>query len=600
VVPTVKVDVLCFQDLFDRRIHFAVPLFQRGYVWGQDANWAPLWAELLDAVYRPDETHFLGVLVLEQAPMPTAATETRRVVDGQQRLTTLQVILAAIRDVAATFDRPELVARLTALTINPSRTGTDSPLKVLPSGADRDAFRAVMTSGSGAAVAGSYAGEPPAIVRAYQYFSGRITALLDADRPEDREATLHRLVEAITRGLGVIVVDLDPPDDPQAIFESLNARGTPLRAGDLVRNALFHQCAFLGEPIEPLYTRFWAPFDNEYWLARPAEGTDTPSRMDAFLTDYLIMERRRTPPARRLFHEFQYYLRGCGRSVPEVMARLARFAVHYASLDTGEGLTPAEAGVAGRLRDLGVNVFRPVLMHLLDRHEPAARRDALRALESYVIRRQIIGLPTRNYGSYLAPMLDALDSVDAPHAAVVAELNGRNGEARWPTDEEVIAHIRDKAMFLASPARIRILLLLVEAQLRKPGSETITIDTDELSIEHLMPRTLSAVAWPIQATDPAARAREEQERQALVHTLGNLTLVTEELNKKLSNRSWRFKRPRLLFDSVLNLNHELPKEWDATAIRTRGVELGRHLCAVLPSPATLVGTGSAEPPPPAG
>jgi len=610
-----KASVLHFQDLFHPPIHFVVPVFQRGYVWGQDANWKPLWAEVLAAYHRPDESHFLGAIVLEQTHVQTGTVETRRVVDGQQRLTTVQVILAVIRDIAAEQGRLELAQRVTALTANPGRTGLDS-LKVWPSGPDQEAFAAVVEAaheelypvkmpepmGARQALAPEPMGarqalapEPmgarqalaPAIVAAYRYFDERVRELGDVD--------LERLVAVIVDGLSVVVLDLDPADDPQSLFEALNARGTQLRAGDLVRNRLFHLCERSGENTEDLYARFWAPFDTDYWRTRNTDGET--SRMDEFLSDFLIMERR---PAQhsRIYPEFVEYVRTGGRSAPEVMARLCAYARHYQSLDTLDGLTPEEATAAGRLRDVRINVFRPVLMRLLGEHDPADRIEALKAIESYVIRRLIMNWSSRRYADYLPMLLDRLAGPGNAAEAVREFLLGRSGDERWPGNAEIVAFVRKDRIADTRPRQVQFLLLLVEAQLRRRGTETVTVDTDELTIEHFLPEKFTPQLWPYASTNPAAQAREHKERRAVLDTLGNLSLVTKHFNVTLGNREWTYKRKRLSATSLLMLNRDLPLQWNVGTIRARSTKLAHLLCEALSHPnAPTAPTGNAPPRP---
>jgi hypothetical protein len=578
-----KASVLNFQDLFHPPIHFAVPIFQRGYVWGQDANWKPLWAEVLDAYRRPDESHFLGAIVLEQTQVRTGTVETRRVVDGQQRLTTVQVILAAIRDIAAESGRTELAERVTALTANPGRTGLDS-LKVWPSGPDQEAFASVVE----AAQQERYPAKVPAIVAAYRYFSERVRELKDVD--------LERLVAAVADGLSVVVLDLDPPDDPQSIFEALNARGTQLRAGDLVRNHLFHLCERSGEKTEELYARFWTRFDTEYWRTRNTDGET--SRMDEFLSDFLIMERR---PAQhsRIYPEFVEYVRTGGRTAPDVMDRLSTYARHYESLDSLEGLTAQEATAAGRLRDVRINVFRPVLLRLLGGHDPADRIGAMRALESYVIRRHIMNWSSRRYADYLPMLLDRLAGTGNAGEAVREFLLDKSGDERWPGNAEIVAFVRKDKIADSRPRQVPFLLLLAEAQLRRRGTETVTIDTDELTIEHLLPERFTPQLWPYPSTNPAAQAREHKERREVMDTLGNLSLVTKHFNVTLGNREWAYKRKRLTATSLLMLNRDLPPQWNVGTIRARGAKLAHLLCEALPHPSTPSTPPHAAPPRPA-
>jgi hypothetical protein len=580
-----KSNALNIFQLFSPSLRLAMPIFQRGYVWSESANWVPLWSDIVDAWRSTGESHFLGVIVLEQELSQTGYPGVRRVIDGQQRLTTIQVVLAVIRDIAAATGDLELVADLAVLIANAGGPGTDETFKVWPSQGDRAPFRRVVTAGGLEAVCSGYPAGLPALARAYRFFHKQITELMTG-RPADQvSAILREVAEALCTGLTVVVLDLDPTDDPQTIFGSLNSLGTRLRPGDLVRNHLFHECKRIGLDAEDLHDRHWSAFDAEYWQAHPPGGPADSSRLDAFLSDYLILETRTLSPTSRVFHEFRHYLRGCGLSLEGVLVRLSEHGRIHASLDTGDGLSSDEWSILRRLRDTQIHVTRPLLMGILIRCEGKRRLEALRTIESYVLRRHLINRSSRRYGDLSAALVSCLDD-DAPGPAMAAVLLGRTGEEAWPTDKEVIDWVARTQIFAIAPRRVLTLLLMVEDQLRRRGNERVEFDVAELTIEHLMPQRWDEQEWPLTETDPVAQERERRDRAKVIHTLGNLTLVTENLNKLLGNRNWAEKLPMLMRGSLLRLNQRLPPTLDPSTIRSRSAHLGHVLCELLPRPTT--------------
>lgn len=242
-------------DLFNGRIQFVVPSYQRAYVWNEAENWAVMWDDIADTVNRyladPEahvrHRHFLGPIVLEQQHSEPGAVDPRLVIDGQQRLTTLQVILSAASAVAADRGEDGIAREIAELTQNHGQAAV-GPLrfKIWPSRRDRKAFLEVIENGGGSGQNG--------IAGAWRYFHDRIDEWVSNDgeasseQQTERMRALHRCLDSL---LYVVSINLDESDNAQVIFETLNARGTGLGAIDLVKNATFLQAEREGAPARP-------------------------------------------------------------------------------------------------------------------------------------------------------------------------------------------------------------------------------------------------------------------------------------------------------------------------------------------------------------
>ena len=266
-----KVDKLWVGKLFGGdQERFDAPLFQRPYVW-DEARWTGLWdavktlaaARLTDKHAKP---HFLGAIVLDQLSTTTGSLHLREVVDGQQRLTTLLVMITALRDFCSTAAQPTYAKACHLLVENRTPFSNDlvEKLKVWPTNADRSEFRTVMTSGSASAVRTWMKETSPdaahLLSHAYLYFCDSIQAWLQDNATESIEKRLGSLYSAITEDLVLVVIDLESEDDSQKIFETLNSIGTPLLPADLVKNFLFRGIS--GDHPETLYQTYWAKFDE--------------------------------------------------------------------------------------------------------------------------------------------------------------------------------------------------------------------------------------------------------------------------------------------------------------------------------------------------
>jgi hypothetical protein len=230
--------------LFSGRIQFQVPVYQRAYVWNEDDNWGLLWDDIADTATRylddPEahirHRHFLGPIVLSQQSSPPSGVDPRLVIDGQQRLTTLQVIIAAGAAAARDPDADGVATDLVELTCNRGEEiDGDDRYKIWPSRRDRDDFLATIDNGADADASTGIAG-------AWRYFRDRIEEwIADEGEAEAKRLTerLRALKNCLEKLLYVVAINLDETDNAQVIFETLNARGTGLGALDLIKNAVF-------------------------------------------------------------------------------------------------------------------------------------------------------------------------------------------------------------------------------------------------------------------------------------------------------------------------------------------------------------------------
>jgi uncharacterized protein with ParB-like and HNH nuclease domain len=285
--------------VFETTVRLLVPLYQRPYVWKQENNWDPLWNSIRTVADRRLEgdtirPYFLGAIVLEQLKTETGEVDARQVIDGQQRLTTLQLAIAAIRDICKAKGSESYHEAFKRLSENyfPSKKTPESIFKVWPTNVDREHFRWAMTAGSLAALEEQYkvkAGTKDfghLIPNCYRYFYNQVLEWLDAGESEPLDDRLNVLFDAIRQDLVLVVVDLGDGDDPQLIFETLNALGTPLQPADLVKNFLFHWAQRQGAKTADLYEQIWKPFDDNvsYWRMEIRQGRLKRHRIDLLHT----------------------------------------------------------------------------------------------------------------------------------------------------------------------------------------------------------------------------------------------------------------------------------------------------------------------------
>ena len=594
-------------DLFNGRIQFQVPVYQRAYIWNEAENWAVLWDDISDTANRyladPDahvrNRHFLGPIVLDQEHSDPGGVDPRLVIDGQQRLTTLQIILAAAAAAAAAAavarerGAEDVAGELSELTANRGSAAEGNlRFKVWPSRRDRTAFLRTIENGAD--------GAQGAIPAAWVFFhdsidewvtdAGEATAEQQAERIRGLQVCLDSL-------LYVVSINLDETDNAQVIFETLNARGTGLGALDLVKNAIFLQAQREGAPADDLHDGEWEPtFEaDDYWLDEVRQGRERRARADWFLMHWLAMELGEVVRADKLFDSFRKdILRGV--NVPpmaELIPRLCLDARIMRSFDDFQPGTP-EALFFSRMEALDTTTMFPIALFLFRSDlTSACRLRALSALESWLVRRAILRLTAKNYNRTITALLKAIkDDAEHADAAIVRELRSSQATTSvWPADEDVRWRLEEGDLYgYVGQPRVRMLLEACELDIRDPAKPEAIALPSGLSIEHALPQSWEE-NWPV--PDDSDREAAEAARWAHVNRFGNLTLVTQPLNSSLSNAPWQAaqaddhsKRDELAKRSVLLINQQLVRHehWDEEKIDERGVDLAERILRTWPAP----------------
>lgn len=590
-----KVDKLTLDRVFDRTERFEAPLFQRPYVWNEEDNWAPLWESIKMLTEKriagiPSRPHFLGTIVVDQLKTSIGKTNARQIIDGQQRLTTLQLALAAIRDLCEKCNEPKYAKAFEKLTTNdvPLSTEPDDVFKVWPTNADRDAFRFVMKAKSATAVRKQVPDEERRIPRGYLYFSETFDEWLGPYGTEEFKKRLEGLYAAMRDDLHLVVIDLEEQDDAQEIFETLNALGTPLLPADLVKNFLFHLAQEEKEDIGKLYERFWSPFDCEvdYWRKEIRQGRLKRPRLDLFLTHFLTLKLGREVLIAQLFNDYRNFVDAEKKPASFHLELFRAYADVYKQFDQFPEYS-REGVFFYRLDQLDTTTVFPLLLEVLKRHTPDSRADldrTLGALESFLVRRLICDLTPKNYNKLFVELVKELSGKnDFSSLAIKAFLLRQTTEtSRWPMDEEFKnAWFRIQFYKRLKQAKGRMLLEVLEASLHSGKTEKVRVER-KLTIEHLLPRNWKE-NWPLKVTHGTPEYEKlAEERNGALETVGNLTLLTKQLNPSVSNGPWDRKRKEILKHSALNLNRTLSETWDEDHIKKRTEELFRAALKVWP------------------
>ncbi|WP_447948841.1 GmrSD restriction endonuclease domain-containing protein [Microbacterium aurum] len=606
-----KTDVVKPKDIFYNPTRLTVPLFQRPYVWSLEEQWAPLWEDivrLIDVIedHNPDATHFLGATVIQQVPTRLGALPTWNVIDGQQRMTTLQLLLDALHAQLERRGFTDLAEQVLPLVENPKsfRKAEDDRFKLWPTNRDRASFGAVMA----ATPPISYGNIPESRLRdAHRFFSEAIGEWLGDDGADQRAALL---VGAVTERLEIASIRLEAHEDAQAIFETLNARGTPLSAADLIKNFIFQQVD--AAEAEKAYLAYWADFETPWWETEVTSGRIKNPRASLFLWQWLVARTLTDFPIREVFTQFKHYVNTVEKDVAALLPRIKTAADRYRAIIEGSenpnGTLDRTQLFSYRVGTLDSEISRPLLIWL-DEPEQAEvsesdRQHILELLESWFVRRALVKAPSQGSNRFIVDMLRELSRRPRQELASAVEgilVANHTAVGYWPGDGELRAALTDTNVYWNyRRSRLRMVLeALEDAKRGYPGVNPLAmgpIVRGKATVEHLMPQKWRA-HWPADLDEEQARERDRRVQQ-----LGNLTIVTQALNSKVSNGAWEQKRAHFLAsDDVLITKDALAlaagSTWDEDTIAERTDHLITQIAALWPAPAGHVGLDVPPPPP---
>ncbi len=530
---------------FDGSKQGVIPLFQRPYSWEQD-NWETLWDDVM-AQYddREPSSHFMGALVTVPVKSVPVGVTKHLVIDGQQRLTTISILLTAIREKAANSGDTSTEGIIGDLLMNRHYKNPDD-LKLVPTQADRAAYNALIHQKD------LTSHEESKIIQAYRFFLKK----LDGKDEENNKISPIKTLQTIQQTLQVVMINLSESDDPYLIFESLNHKGKPLSQADLVRNYVLmrfaHSTATGGEQ-EAVYNDYWQPME---------------SNLDDSMADFLRhFSMRNGVNVRKgeIYISSRKEFQGLD-SPDEVRTKLAE--MKRSSLAYRKFLIPSEeknVKVSKRLdgiQSLDQKAAYPFLLRLYSNWEQqifcdAALANCLDSLESFFVRRSVCAVPTNSLNKLILELCQELPSHD-PHVWLREKLLQWSGNRRWPTNDEFTDAIVNQRIY----ERPRIARYVLEA-LEEAHRHKEIVDTTSATIEHVMPQTLNNEWRATLGPD------HDSIHERWLDTIGNLTLTS--YNSELTNSAFSEKKV-LLQNTHFELTRwiNLQDTWGPTQIESRG------------------------------
>lgn len=534
---------------------FIIPAFQRDYSWTAE-QCLQLWCDILHAGSY-DSDHFIGSVVYIEENT-AAVFSSWLVVDGQQRLTSLTLLLIAlrdhIRDTKWAGEEPT-AAQIDAYFLKNEYESGDSRYKVALRRHDDATLRALVDGKDPLKIEN----RSELVVEAYRNFRNHLNA------PEADP-------ELVYRGIGRLkIVDVTlhrEIDDPQRVFESLNSTGVDLTQSDLIRNYLLMG---LSEPEQTqMYDDYWSKVETLFRTAG--------SSQDNFLRDYIALRQATTTQARsdRIYAEFRDFRQQSNTgSLPGLLEDIVRFA-HYFLFFVKPDRVPSKplATAMRQVRSLG-SVHAVLIMRLYNLHEEKSltHDDFIRALDlisSYLVRRSVLGLQTRGYWAVFARIAHSIKSED-PLGSLQVALARQS--YRFPADEDFVSALKKSDLY-----KLRICWHVL-AQLENAGQNEPS-PVSEYSIEHILPQSIDNVPkW-----QGMLGKDWEEVHKTWLHRLGNLTLTA--YNSTYSNRPFEEKKtiPGGFEKSAVRLNEFVRQQtkWTACEMEERASILADRAIDIWP------------------
>ena len=589
-----------------------VPLFQRPYVWNEELQWEPLWRDIERVSNRlltsPNEAtpHFIGAIVIQMQTTKVGDIPEYAVIDGQQRLTTLQILLDALHAQCVQVQALAPAARLEELVENKSAycKHPEDRYKVWPTNRDRPAFNEVMSAASPVDY-DVLEHNQARLVHAHRFFFEQAAEYIQAEgegRLQDRANALERAVREL---LQMVVIELNADENAQEIFETLNARGSLLTAADLIKNFIFQRLLEAGADVESAYNNYWKEFETPFWEEEVSMGRLIYSRASVFLGHWLMAKTGEEIVAREVFSRFKSYaLHDTRLAMMDLLKQIHTASHLYREfIEAGTTKLPSMTRrdlFCYRTTVLESDMIRVLLLWLYDPELqkidpiPDERLDrCLQVLETWFMRRMFVRATSKSITKTLVGLVANLNVAGRSSADDVIEqylISQQSNGSFLPDDDHLVSELRNTATYRRMhKGRLRMVMEAIEDHLNgyKTGGKPLAanrVTKYTLTIEHLMPQKWEA-SWP------ASPDGDSDARLTRIHQLGNLALTTQSLNSSVSNGPWSGatgKRKALqkhgFLASTADLLRDEQLDWTDADIDSRTSKMIDAILEIWPTP----------------
>lgn len=553
------------QSFFMGSNQFKIPFFQRAYVWKED-NWDELWENILDELSEFESNraseHFIGTIIIKQTESEKLGALVYDLIDGQQRLTTICILLRALHDSSNDVNLKNWILSLLVFT---DSYGAKN-IRIIHSKVDNEYFQKLILSEDDNKDLELVNNK---VLQCYFHFRSCIEQDIDSKN-------IRNVVTILLERLPVIHMALSKSDDVQQIFDTINSLGVKLTTGELLKNYLF---SF--KELEPHYDKYWQSVfeaDEEatlFWDKDKTAGRVVRSTIELFLYSFLVIIKEGPIKMETLFKEYKQHLKE--KSPTELLAfakELNEYAKLYQQLPEGENIADITFNEHDKrffhlINELDITTVLPLVLFIYKNVTNLTERESIiRCLESYLVRRTICKLTTKNYNNlFISIMSELKKSGQFTSNDFKNKLTSFTEDTnRFPDDAEL--KIAFGSTHLINQYSKEILYCIALYDLNHEYQDNRRLNNSGFSVEHIMPKK-----WRNNWT--LAQGKNAADRDSKLLTLGNLTLVKGKLNSSMRDAEWTKKKPALTTYSTLRLTTDYLNNgaWDEATIDNRAVNL---------------------------
>lgn len=529
-------------ELLNGNTQFIVPVYQRKYSWLKDKQCARLWKDIVEMEKSGKRQHFVGSIVNIAESKSPMGIQKYLIIDGQQRMTTLTILMIALRDhLKENPDEDVDPDTLTTMLLKNIGQKGDNRYKMMLTESDKDILIKLIDQSPISDT------EDSNIYLNYLYFKQQIA---------NSELAPQQIYESIAK-LQIISITLDREDgdDPQLIFESLNSTGMDLSQSDLIRN--FILMGISNDEQIDIYNNYWSPVEKTF----PSETRS--ADLDTFFRHYLMMKTGRFVMKEEIYDEYKVYHNNAEFDNTKDFANdILQFGKCYTEITFADSIHPDLNVIFSDINKLKMDVQMPFLMYVYndfknDRITKDELACILRMTEAYIVRRSICEIPTNSLNKTFITMRKSIDMKDYLNSLKMAFIK-LDSYKEFPDNAKFAQAFREKNVY-----KMRIANYLLVKLENHDNKEPISYEG--FTIEHIMPQNQDlSEEWKT-----ALGENWEEVHNTLLHRLGNLTLT--KYNSEMSDKPFSEKIPVFEKSATHTLNQYVIKQssWNGEKIEER-------------------------------
>lgn len=544
-----------FLDIIKNEVQFKIPIYQRLYDWRIE-HCQTLIEDIERLLRNPKiPIHFMGSIVYidEKGQSRIGSTKELLVIDGQQRITTFSLIFIILEKFAKDQGNIELARKIRNTCLENEYSKLENKNKLILTKRDNEVLERLLR-GEDFDYNDVFNGNTSNLVINYVFLKHEIEKLL-------KDFSAEQIYENLNRIMVVDVCLFHDIDNPQQIFESLNATGKSLTDGDLIRNFILMNMTH--ENQVRIYTSYWYPMESllgDY--------------LTYFLTNYLYMKKGTSTNIKNLYKEFKtFFYNNYTNETEKLTTELLEFSKYYITIRDEKDDNPAVNKALNNLNKLGIYSHYPLTLNLFNEYKEG-RIDTndfvtiIKVMESFLFRRAICNLPTNSLNAIFRTMWNKLDKNNLT-SSLIMELKSGEGNRKWPNDNDFREVLISNSLYWNS-----FVNLLLE-ELERYNNKEANKDFSSLTIEHILPQTSDDAEKLSDDWKKMLGPNYKEIRDTWIHTLGNLTLTG--YNSEYSAKSFEEKKNMTngFIESGLRLNKQISEYlvWNEESIKDRAKKL---------------------------